>query len=175
MTIHRTLSALALVAALALPRASRAESNADSALCFFDAKSVYTAKPDHGPATGMNSLERLRGVEVQLVPAVSLSTEQLIARLKRLLRGTTRELRPVCLLDVGHVHIGSNSMGDAASATLVARDPSDALQVLRRAQGLWADPSDARDAAERAAYRWGRSSGARAKGSADRQRSALSR
>jgi hypothetical protein len=137
MTIHQMTSTLALVAALALPCISRAESTSDSARCFLDPQSVYTVKPYYGrPKIRRNSLEPLRGAEVQLVPEVGLSSEILADRLKRLLRASERGGLPGCLLDVGHVHIGSNPMGDAESVTLIARDPGDAQQVLRRAQWL---------------------------------------
>lgn len=137
MSIHQISSALALVAALASAGVARAESSAGSARCFFDPQSVFTVKPYYGPPTlSRSSLKQLRGVEIRLVPAVDLSTEQLAARLKRLLRASNRDHLPACLLDVGHVHIGSNSMGDAESAMLIARDPADAQQVLRRAQSL---------------------------------------
>jgi hypothetical protein len=134
MSIHSMTSALALVAALALPRISHAESTADSAACFLAPQSVFTVQPYYGrPTINRNSL---RGAEVKLVPEVGLSSEMLAARLKRLLRATERARLPGCLRDVGHVHIGSNAMGDADSVMLIARNPSDALQVLRRAQVL---------------------------------------
>jgi hypothetical protein len=137
MSIHQMTSTLALVAALALPHVSHAESTADSAQCFIDPQSVFTVKPYYGrPTISRNSLKPLRGAEVQLVPAVGLSSELLAARLKRLLRASERGHLPGCLLDVGHVHIGSNPMGDAESVMLIARDPGDAQQVLRRAQLL---------------------------------------
>jgi hypothetical protein len=137
MTIHQMTFTLALIAAFALPHASRAESTSDSARCFLDPQSVYTVKPYYGPPKiRRNSLEPLRGAEVQLVPEVGLSSEMLAARLKRLLRASERGGLPGCLLDVGHVHIGSNPRGDAESVMLIARDPGDAQQVLRRAQWL---------------------------------------
>jgi hypothetical protein len=137
MSIHPMTSTLALVAALASPHISRAESTANSALCFIDRQSVFTVKPHYGPPTiSRSSLKPLRGAEVRLVPAVGLSSEMLAARLKRLLRGSERGRLPGCLLDVGHVHIGSNAKGDAESVMLIAREPGDAEQVLRRAQLL---------------------------------------
>lgn len=137
MSIHQRTSTFALVAALALPHLARAESTSDSARCFLDPQSVFTVKPYYGPPKiRRNSLEPLRGAEVRLVPEVGLSSEMLAARLKRVLRASQRGGRPGCLLDVGHVHIGSNPMGDAESVTLIARDPGDAQQVLRRAQLL---------------------------------------
>jgi hypothetical protein len=137
MSIHHLTSALALVAALASTHISRAESSKGSAPCFLDPQSVFTVKPYYGrPTISRNSLKPLQGAEVQLVPEVGLSSEMLAARLQRLLRGSERGRLPGCLLDVGHVHIGSNTMGDAASVMLIARDPGDAQQVLRRAQLL---------------------------------------
>lgn len=137
MSIHQILSTLALVAALALPHISRAESPADSARCFLDPQSVFTVKPYYGtPTVSRNSLKPLRGAEVLLVPAVGLSSEMLAARVKRLLRASERGRLPGCLLDVGHVHIGSNLKGDAESVMLIAKDPGLAPQVLRRAQSL---------------------------------------
>jgi hypothetical protein len=134
MSIHRISSALALVAALASPGVSHAESTADSAGCFLDPQRVFTVQPYYGrPTINRNSL---RGAEVKLVPEVGLSPEMLAARLKRLLRSTERGRLPGCLRDVGHVHIGSNSKGDAESVMLIARDPGNAHQVLRRAQSL---------------------------------------
>jgi hypothetical protein len=137
MTIHQMTTTLALVAAIALPHISRAESTADSAQCFLDPQSVFTVKPYYGrPTISRNSLKPLRGAEIQLVPEVSLSSEILAARLKRLLRASERARLPGCLLDVGHVHIGSNPKGDAESVMLIARDPGDAQKVLHRAQLL---------------------------------------
>lgn len=137
MSIHPMTIMLALVAALAVPRSSHAESPADSARCFIDPQSVFTVKPYYGsPTISRNTLKPLRGAEVQLVPTVNLSSDMLAARLRRLLRGPERGHLPACLLDVGHVHIGSNARGDAESVMLIARDPGDAQQVLRRAQSL---------------------------------------
>jgi hypothetical protein len=134
MSINHMTSALTLVAALALPHVSHAESTADSAGCFLDPQSVFTVQPYYGrPTISRNSL---RGAEVKLVPVVGLSSEMLAARLKRLLRATERGRLPGCLRDVGHVHIGSNLKGDAESVMLIAKDPSNAHQVLRRAQML---------------------------------------
>jgi hypothetical protein len=137
MSIHQMLSTLALVAALALPHISRAESTADSAQCFLDPQTVFTVTPYYGQRTiSRNSLKPLRGAEVHLVPTFGLSSEMLADRLKRLLRASERGHLPACLLDVGHVHIGSNLKGDAESVRLIARDPGDAQQVLRRAQSM---------------------------------------
>ena len=137
MSSHQMTTTLALVAALALPRSSHAESTADSAQCFVDRQSVFTVKPYYGrPTITRNSLRPLRGAELQLVPAVELSSDMLVARLKRVLRASERGRRPGCLLGVGHVHIGSNATGDAESVMLIARDPGDAQEVLRRAQLL---------------------------------------
>ncbi len=134
MSIHQMTSALALVAALALPDVSHAQSTAESAGCFLDPQSVFTVQPYYGrPTISRNSL---RGAEVKLVPEVGLSSEMLAALLKRLLRATEWGRVPGCLRDVGHVHIGSNSKGDAESVMLIAKDPGDAHQVLRRAQLL---------------------------------------
>jgi hypothetical protein len=137
MTIHKMLSTLALVAAIAPTHLASAESTEDSAQCFLDPQSVFTVKPYYGrPTISRNSLKPLRGAEIQLVPEVSLSSDMLAARLKRLLRASERGRLPGCLRDVGHVHIGANPKGDAESVMLIARDPGDAQQVLRRAQSL---------------------------------------
>jgi hypothetical protein len=152
MSIHQMLSALALVATLASTHVSRAESAADSGLCFVDPQSVFTVLPYYGPPTlSRRSLERLRGVEIRLVPAVDLSTEQLAARLKQVLRTSNRDRLPACLLGVGRVHIGSNAMGDAESALLIARDPGAAKEVLRRAQLLVGGSEGLHGASARAA------------------------
>lgn len=140
MSTRQILSALTLATAFAVPHAAQAEPRSDRAACFLEDAHFSSVRPYYGkPALGRATLRPLRGAEVQLAPARQLSSTALEAQLERLLRHPRRGPLPVCLLDVGHVHIESDPLGNAASVQLIARDPSDAEQVYRRAERLVAD------------------------------------
>jgi hypothetical protein len=120
-----------------VPAESHAESMAGRAPCFLeDETRVVSVRPYHGKATLERAALVLQGAELELLPAPGLTADDLQARLQRVLRARQREPLPVCMVGVGHVHIGSNPMGEASSVTLIARDPKDAEQVFHRAQLL---------------------------------------
>jgi hypothetical protein len=137
MSTRPILAVFTLAAALAAPSASHAEPEKNRAPCFLDGSRIAAVKPHYAKSVlGRAALRRLRGAEVQLVPAAGLSPERLEAHLLRLLQAPRREPLPACLTDVGHVHIESDPLGNASSVQLIARDPDDAEQVFRRVQRL---------------------------------------
>jgi hypothetical protein len=137
MSNRQVLAAFTLATAFAVPNASRAEPPAGGAPCFLEDSRVFSVKPFYGKSSrGEAELRPLRGAEVHLVPRIGLSSQRLGAELERLLQSPRREPPPACLTDVGHVHIESDPLGNAASVQLIARDPNDAEQVFRRAQRL---------------------------------------
>jgi hypothetical protein len=128
--------AVALTAAFAAPDAPGAEPD-EPAPCFLDGSRVASVSPYYGKqALGRAVLRPLLGAELELVPAIGLSSQQLEAHLEQLLRAPRRQPLPACLTDVGHVHIESDPLGGAASVQLIARDPDDAEQVFQRVQRL---------------------------------------
>jgi len=137
MSTRPIFAAFVLAAALAAPTAARAETPADGAPSFFGASRIASVKPYYAKSTlGRAALRPLRGAEVQLVPAPGLSSERLGAQLERLLQFPRKWPPPPWLADVGHVHIESDALGNASAMQLIARDPSDAEQVFRRARRL---------------------------------------
>lgn len=129
--------AIAIVAALAAPGASRAEATPSRASCFLDDSRVLSVLPYYEePSLGRAGLRSLRGAEVQLAPVSRVTTEYLEEVLQRLLGAPNSAPLPACLLDVGRVHIESTPLGEAASVTLIARDPKDAEQVFLRTRRI---------------------------------------
>jgi hypothetical protein len=137
MSTRQLASAIVTAAAFALPIVARAETTSDAAQCFLEESRVVSVKPYYGKlAHGRADLPPLLGAKVELVPSELLSAEQLEERVQQLLEARTRAPLPACLADVGQVHIESGSLGEAASVTFIARDPSNAEQVFRRLQLL---------------------------------------
>jgi hypothetical protein len=137
MSTHQVRTAFALATALAVPRPSHADPNPDRAPCFLDADRVVSVKPYYGTSgLGRAELQPLRGAEVELAPAIWLSSARLEGQIVRLLQTPRREPLPECLTGVGHIHIESDPLGNASSVRLIARDPNDADRVFRRARRL---------------------------------------
>lgn len=128
---------MALATAFAVPDVSQAELNPGRAPCFLEETRVLSVKPYYGKSRlGRAELLPLRGAEVQLATAIGLSSDRLRDRLQQVLHSQRRGSLPACLIGVGHVHIESDPLGNASTIQLVARDPSDAEKVFRRAQRL---------------------------------------
>ena len=137
MSTHQFLAAIALATAFAVPTVSQAELNPDRAPCFLEETRVLSVKPYYGKSRlGKAELMPLRGAEVRLATGIGLSSDRLRERLQQLLQAQRRGPLPACLIDVGHVHIESDPLGNASTVQLVARDPDDAEKVFRRAQRL---------------------------------------
>lgn len=121
-----------------VPSERPAESMAGRAPCFLeDETRVVAVRPYYGKATlERDAMQVLQGAELELLPAAGLTAEDLQARVQQALDARQREPLPVCMVGVGHIHIGSNPMGEASSVTLIAKDPKDAEQVFQRAQQL---------------------------------------
>lgn len=136
MSTRQFAIAVAIAATLGVPSVSHADTP-NSSSCFLDDGRVVAVTPYYGkPKFGGAALQTLRGAQVQLMPTTGLTSEYLEARLQRLLDARQHEPLPGCLIDVGHVHIESTPLGEATSVTLVARDPSQAEKVYRRARLL---------------------------------------
>jgi len=137
MSTRQLSSAIIIAAAFAVPVAARADATPNAGHCFLDESRVVAVTPYYGKRTlGAVDLQPLRGAKVQLVPTTGFTAEHLEERLQELLEARQQEPLPTCLVDVGHVHIESTPLGEASSVTLIARDPSDAEQVFRRARHL---------------------------------------
>ena len=137
MSSRQLASAIVVAAAFAVPGVARAEATSDAPQCFLEDSRVVSVKPYYGKlAYGRADLPPLLGAKVELVPSELLTAEQLEERVQQLLDARKRAPVPACLTDVGHVHIESGSLGEAASVTFIARDPSNAEQVFRRLQLL---------------------------------------
>ncbi|HVZ34710.1 MAG TPA: hypothetical protein VG963_19915, partial [Polyangiaceae bacterium] len=105
--------------------------------CFLEDSRVVSVKPYYGKlAHGRAELPALLGAKVELVPSERLTAEQLEERVQQLLDARAHAPLPACLAEVGQVHIESGALGEAASVTFVARDPSNAAQVFHRLQLL---------------------------------------
>lgn len=137
MSTRQLASAIVIAAAFAVPIVARAETTSNTSQCFLEDSRVVSVKPYYGKlANGRADLPPLLGAKVELVPSELLTAEQLEERVQQLLDARARTTLPACLTDVGHVHIESGSLGEAASVTFIARDPSNAEQVFRRLQLL---------------------------------------
>jgi hypothetical protein len=137
MPTRLVASAIVVAAAFAIPIVAGAETASNAPQCFLDDSRVVAVKPYYGKlANARDALPPLLGAKVELVPSEMLSTEQLEERVQQLLDARSQTPLPACMAGVGHVYIESGSLGEAASVTFIARDPSKGEQVFRRLQLL---------------------------------------
>jgi hypothetical protein len=127
---------LSLVAALLAARTSRADAPRSGAACFLERHYITQVRPYYAPRQPGSAVRHLVGAEVRLAPQLNLTDEWLRQGVSEQLEATREAGSRGCLDDVGRVVISADPHGDGVSVRLLAREASDAEQVVGRARAL---------------------------------------
>lgn len=135
MLLRASLLAVATLAVSASAGATNGQTpSAGEASCFAD-NSVTKVVPHHKSVpSGQGSYQMLAGARAYVPAKPGLTGEWLHAQLER--RSSTPREGTECPLDVRGVRIDVRSSGPGFWVSLSSTDPTDAKEVLRRAQTL---------------------------------------